>query len=232
VIAVDPAGSPNSKEMRIHFKKTIHATIISIVAGLIAGVILIRFEPHLNRYFFPPSRRFTYSLSVQKMQDGKPYQDPFKSSGQEIFENGYKFKFNLMVPEAGYFYLFNEGRADDGKSYFNILYPTPKRNGGSASVAANQLIETAENAFGGQPDTENLWIIWTKELTPQLEAAKSAAFSGTGKIREMADAERFRKFLQDYSTNAPDVLRDADGRQSTILAKGDVVVSLLYLEHR
>ena len=166
------------------------------------------------------------------MRDGKPYQDPFKSSGQEIFERDYKFKFNLLSPEAGYLYLFDEGGADDGKSYFNILYPTPKRNGGSASVGANQLIETAENHFGGTPDTEKLWIIWTKELVPQLEAAKSAAFSGTGKIRDTAETERFRMFLREHSVNPPDVIKDADSRQSTILAKTDVIVSLLYLEHR
>ena len=36
-----------------------------------------------------PERSLNYSLTVQKMRDGKPYQDEFESSGQEIFENGW-----------------------------------------------------------------------------------------------------------------------------------------------
>lgn len=218
--------------MRTRSKKVVKALLLSILASLIAGVLLIIFQSQIRRFLFPDGRKFTYSLSVQKMRDGKAYQDPFKSCGQEIFESGYKFKFNLLNPEAGYFYLFDEGKADDGNTYFNILYPTPKRNGGAASVAANQFIETAENNFGGKPDTEKLWILWSKELIPQLEVAKSAAFIGTGKIRDMAESNSLRMFLQEHSANPPEVIKDANCRQSTIIAKTDVVVSLLYLEHR
>ena len=42
-----------------------------------------------------PERSLKYSLTVQKMRYEKPYQDEFESSGQEIFENGWKFRMNL-----------------------------------------------------------------------------------------------------------------------------------------
>jgi serine/threonine protein kinase len=174
----------------------------------------------------------TYYLTVQKMRDGQPYQQPFRSSGQEIFESGYKFKFNLLSADAGHLYLFNEGAAGDGKTYFNILYPTPKRNEGSSLIKANQQIATADNDFGGKPDTEKFWIIWTKEELPELEAARTAAFSGSGKIKDPSEDQRLRAFLQEKSTYKPEVQKDVNGKQTVIMAKGDVVVSLLYLEHR
>jgi serine/threonine protein kinase len=174
----------------------------------------------------------SYYLTVQKTRDGKPYQEPFKSSGQEIFESGYKFKFNLISPEPGYLYLFNEGAADDGKVYFNILYPTPKRNNGSAQVTANQQVVTGENAFGGKPDTEKFWIVWTKEQLPLLETAKTAAFTNAGKIRDTSEEQRLRAFLQEYSVNKPEVIKDVESKQTIIKGRGTVIVDLLLLEHR
>jgi len=57
-----------------------------------------------------PQRSLNYSLTVQKMRDGKSYQDTFESSGQEIFENGWKFRLNLSSPQEGYLYLLTKAR--------------------------------------------------------------------------------------------------------------------------
>src|SRR5258708_4664524 len=64
-----------------------------------------------------------YSLTVQKMRDGRPYQDTFESSGQEIFENGWKFRMNLSSPQEGYLYLLNEGPAPGDATTYNVLLP-------------------------------------------------------------------------------------------------------------
>ena len=69
-------------------------------------------------------RSLAYSLTVQKMRDGKPYKEPFESSGQEIFENGYKFRLNVSSPQAGYLYVFNEGAPEKDNTNFTIIYPT------------------------------------------------------------------------------------------------------------
>jgi hypothetical protein len=166
------------------------------------------------------------------MRDDKPYQEPFQSAGQEIFENGYKFKFNLFSSDAGYIYLFNEGAADDGKVYFNILYPTPKRNNGSAGIAANQQIVTGENAFGGKPDTEKFWIIWTVEPLPQLESARTAAYASDGKIKDSSEEQSLRSFLQEHSADKTEITKDASNKQTIIKSKNNLIISLLYLEHR
>src|SRR5207249_1697648 len=68
-------------------------------------------------------RSLTYWLTVQKMREDKAYQEPFKSSGQEIFESGYKFRLNVSVMQSGYLYVFNEGSTDRGDLSFTIIYP-------------------------------------------------------------------------------------------------------------
>jgi len=65
----------------------------------------------------------TYWLTVQKMRGGKPFEEPFRSSGQEIFENGYGFRLNVASPRPGYLYV-SRGRDRDGDMSFTILYPT------------------------------------------------------------------------------------------------------------
>ena len=87
-----------------------------------------------------PSRELAYFLNVQKMRGGKLFEEPFKSSGQEIFENGYKFKLNIKSDAAGFIYLFNEDKDASGKTIYNILYPTPKTKNGAAEIKADEQI--------------------------------------------------------------------------------------------
>ena len=47
----------------------------------------------------PPAQTLSVWLTVQKMRDGQPYQDEFISSGQEIFESGWKFRLNASSPD-------------------------------------------------------------------------------------------------------------------------------------
>ena len=67
------------------------------------------------------------------MRDGKEYQEPFESSGQEIFENGYKFQMRFTPPDNGYFYVFAEGLNANGEKVFNMIFPTPLKNDGKAA---------------------------------------------------------------------------------------------------
>src|SRR5262249_44612336 len=66
-------------------------------------------------------RQIGYSLTVQRMRDGRPYQKPFESTGQEIFESGWKFKLNFSAPESGYVYLLNEGPTEGGAISYSLL---------------------------------------------------------------------------------------------------------------
>jgi serine/threonine protein kinase len=178
-------------------------------------------------------RSLIYSLTVQKMRDGKPYKEPFASSGQEVFENGYKFRLNVFSPQSGYLYVFNEGADEKTGMAFTIIYPTPATNNGSAKLDANQSIQTNWNAFSGQAGTEQFWITWSASPVAELEAARDAAFkSNEGTLTEAAMVRTVKEFLAKHSDPKPETTKDAVKQQTDVRGSGELLVKLVELEHR
>jgi hypothetical protein len=178
-------------------------------------------------------RSLVYSLTVQKMRDGKPYKEPFESSGQEIFENGYKFRLNVSSPQAGYLYVFNEGADERTGMSFTIIYPTPATNKGSAKLDANQSMQTNWNTFAGQTGTEQFWIVWSATAVSQLESAKDDAFkSKEGAVTDAAVVKTVKEFLTKHSDPKPETTKDTTKQQTDVRGSGDLLVKLVELEHR
>jgi serine/threonine protein kinase len=240
---IAPGGSSLSTKPSPHFKqRAILLTALALVIGII-GLIVWRAlkpatiqqnQPQQTASSIPASARsLNYSLLVQKMRDGRPFQEPFESSGQEIFENGYKFIFRASSPQPGYFYLLNEGAPDSGLPGFTMLYPTPKKNGGSAGLAASAQLLTGWNHFGGQAGTEQLWIVLADEPVAELEAARATAFQNEkGALTDAAQARSVREFLTKHAAQKPEVAKDTIKKQTIIRGAGAVLVYLVELEHR
>jgi serine/threonine protein kinase len=179
-----------------------------------------------------PERSLAYSLTVQKMRDGKPYQDEFDSSGQEIFENGWKFRMNLFSPQEGYLYLLNEGPAADNETTYNVLFPEPQTNGGSPRVTANQNLQTAWMRFDEHQGTEKFWLVWSSSPVKEFEAATGAVNAkDQGEVKDSAAARDVREFLTKHSSPKPETAKDSGRKQTTVKGKGDVLVSFIELEH-
>lgn len=177
-------------------------------------------------------RSLAYSLTVQKMRDGKPFQDQFESSGQEIFENGWEFRINLSSPQDGYLYLLNEGPASGDATTYNVLFPESKTNGGSPRVTANQKLQTAWMSFDDHQGTENFWLVWSASPVKELEAVTGAANDrDLGEIKDAAKAQTVRNFLKQHSSTKPEVTKDSAKKQSVVKAKTDVLVNAIELEH-
>ncbi|MEN3328180.1 MAG: eukaryotic-like serine/threonine-protein kinase [Acidobacteriota bacterium] len=180
----------------------------------------------------PPTHSFIYSLTVQRMRNRKPFQNDFQSTGQDIFDSGDKFKLNVFSPNPGYVYIFNEGTPEPKRSSFTIIYPTPGTNDGSASVGADQWARTNWNTFGGEPGTENLWMVWSTTPVPQLESAKTEAFNNEGKLSG-PDRDTVKTFLNTKQEESKSKInREKISQQTTVRGIGDVVVRMLPLEHR
>ena len=177
-------------------------------------------------------RSLTYSLTVQKMREGRPYQEPFESSGQEIFENGYKFRLNFSSPQSGYLYMFNEGAGDNGGLIFNIIYPTPATNKGSAKLDASQSIQTNWNTFGGKAGTEEFWIVWSASPVGQLESARDAAFKTEGTLTDASMVRTVKEFLTSHSEPKPETTKNTMKQQTDVRARTETLVKLVQLEHR
>jgi serine/threonine protein kinase len=177
-------------------------------------------------------RAVAYSLTVQKMRNGKPYQGEFESSGQEIFENGWKFRVNLASPQDGYLYLLNEGPANGGAVTYNVLFPESQTNGGSPRVSANQKLQTAWMRFDDNQGTEKFWMVWSPAPVKELEAVNDAANDkDRGEIRDAAKSKSVRDFLSSHSSQKPDVTKDSVKKQTIVSGKSDVLVNLIELEH-
>jgi serine/threonine protein kinase len=179
-----------------------------------------------------PTHSFIYSLTVQRMRNRRAFQAAFQSTGQDVFDSGDKFQLNVMANNPGYVYVFNEGTPEPNVSSFTIIYPVPSVNNGSASVGANQWARTNWNTFGGQPGTENLWIVWSTNSVPELEAGKTEAFNNNGTLRGRSlDAVKAFLTTKKEESNAR-INRDKATQQTTVRGVGDVVVRMLELQHR
>jgi serine/threonine protein kinase len=177
-------------------------------------------------------RSLHYSLTVQKMRDGKPYQDTFESSGQEIFENGWKFRMNLSSPQEGYLYLLNEGPAAGDATTYNVLFPEVKTNQGSSRVPAEQKLQTAWMRFDEHQGTEKFWLVWSAAPVKELDAATdSVDEKDQGEIKDSAQARAVRDFLAKHSSPKPEVAKDSAKKQTTVKGKSEVLVNYLELEH-
>ena len=177
-------------------------------------------------------RSFKYSLLVQKIRDGKKFQEPFESSGQEIFENGYQFQVRLTAPETGFLYAFAEGLNDKGERVYNIVFPTPKQNKGKSEVEANQSYETGWNEFGGTAGTENFWIIWSKEENKIAENARDNAFQSGGTVVAADIKAKLKDYLEQGNKIEKTISKDTEKKLTKVDFRNDNFVYLLQLEHR
>jgi hypothetical protein len=180
-----------------------------------------------------PERNLSYSLTVQKMRDGRPYQDPFESTGQEIFENGWKFRMNVSSPQTGYLYLLNEGPSASGITTFNLLFPVPSANSGASYIQPNQEIKTSWMLFDENQGTERFWVVWSANAVPELETVKGVVNEeDRGTINDVAHANAVRDFLSAHHSAAkPSFEKDKAKKQTNVKAKGQVLVDPIELEH-
>jgi len=204
------------------------ALTLFLVIGAAAGVLIWKREA----IFGGRERSLGYSLTVQKMRDGKPFQTEFESSGQEIFENGWKFRLNVDSRQDGYLYLLNEGPASANSSTYNVLFPESKTNSGSPQVTAGRKLQTDWMRFDEQQGTEKFWIIWSAAPVKELEAVTEVVNDqDLGEIKDAVKAKAVRDFLNQQATPKPEVTKDSAKKQSVIKGKGDVLVNAIELEH-
>jgi serine/threonine protein kinase len=179
-----------------------------------------------------PTHSFIYSLTVQRMRDNKPYEAAFQSTDQDVFDTGDKFRLTVSSSSTGYVYVFNEGTPEPNGSSFTILYPTPLTNEGSATLGADQKVQTNWNTFRGQAGTENFWIAWSIAPVPELESGKKEAFKRNGVLTgDSLDSVKAYLRAKELESN-PKISRDKDRQQTTVRGTGIVVVKMLRFVHR
>src|SRR6185369_425620 len=175
-----------------------------------------------------PSNTFSYWLTVQKMRDGKPYEDPFKSNGEETFESGDKFRLNVASPNPGYLYVINEGPPQPNSTSFVMIYPSQAINNGSATLGANQPVQSDWTIFRGPAGAEDFWIVWSALPVTLMESAKS--LNGALEDQNFVTVKKFLRMKQDEVK-----VRVTHYKASqTVLVRGpgDLLVTLAQFNHR
>jgi len=229
VVAQAPAEKPETKAAR-YTRAVFSAIAVLAVAALGWGAWKTW---HRTAAVAAPQRELSYSLLVQKMRDAKPYGDPFLSTGREIFENGWKFRFNFSAPQSGSLYLLNEGPGPGGAVVLTMLFPLASAHGGLAQLTANERVETGWYVFDQHEGTEKFWIVWSTQPMDELElAARAANSQNQGVITDPQKSARIREILLRYSTPAPAVTADSLRYQTTLRASGETLANAIELEHR
>jgi len=229
VVARTPPEKPEAKGAR-YTRAAFSAIAVLAIAALAWGAWRTR---HRSAAVAAPQRELSYSLLVQKMRDGKPYDEPFLSTGREIFENGWKFRFNFSAPQPGSLYLLNEGPGPGGAVVLTMLFPLASAHGGVAQLAANERVETGWFVFDQHQGTEKFWIVWSTRPVDELElAAREANSQNQGVITDPQSSTRIRDLLVLYSTPAPTLTSDSLHYQTQLRGPGDRLANAIELEHR
>jgi hypothetical protein len=139
-------------------------------------------------------------------------------------------------PQPGYLYIINESPLVAGQdSSFNILFPTPTANNGSAQLVADKIFRIPEHDIGfildNEQGAERLWLIWTAREAPELEPLKRWANpDDKGAIKNADQVKTLRDFLATRSAAQPQI--SDDDKQRTVKIQGDILVKLVKMAHR
>ncbi|HXM34003.1 MAG TPA: protein kinase [Pyrinomonadaceae bacterium] len=173
----------------------------------------------------------TYSLTVQKVFDGKPMGGPEEYTGAEMFGNGWKFKFNVTPVADGYLYLLNAAPKPDGVTEWNVLFPTPKNNDGQAKIIGGKKQTFGWYLFDNRPGQEKLWIVWSRQAIAQLDTVVKAAAETGLVITKPQQIATLTDFLQKREAEKPAVSVDEKQRQSVVKSAQATWAYLVQLRH-
>jgi serine/threonine protein kinase len=181
-------------------------------------------------------RILIYWMMVQKDPKRFPDSKPFRLPGEYNFEKGYQVRLNLSSPESGYLYILNEGPStDNGLPQYNVIFPKPTMNGGSALIAANEQIQIPDQSwlvFDAEEGTEKFWLIWTAKSIPELEAVKSVVNpQDKGVISKPDQIKSVQDYISRYTASKPQIERDEDKKLTIVKTGDEVLVNLLRVEH-
>lgn len=188
----------------------------------------------------PPAaveRALNYWVTVQKYRDGKPYREPFKLPGEILFEKDDQVRLHVGSPQDGHLYIFNEGPPINGEAPpLNVLFPSPTANNGLSVVSSGETIDIPKQSWfrlDQEEGTEKLWLVWSVQAIPDLEATKQFANEKDRGVINSPDLDRSVKdFLsRTRASSKPEVEKGDSNKETHVSASGDTLVHLLALEH-
>jgi serine/threonine protein kinase len=181
----------------------------------------------------PIEQGLTYSVTVQKYRDNKPFEPPFQLAKELLFERDYQIRLNVTSAQSGFLYILNEGPHNAGQpSEFVVLFPSPTSNNGSALVNENQQIQIPENSwikFDKEKGTERVWLIFSPKPVSELEPVRSYASAKThGLITDAALRDLVQQFIRKHDQK-PTVEQNSERKETRVTTTKNVLVHLLII---
>lgn len=215
------------------------ALAVVLVGGIAVAANWSRLRPATVVAPVPPStpvaeRQLSYWMTVQKYRDGRPFEDPFRLSGEINFEKDYRVRLNVSSAQPGYLYILNEGPALEGATSFLVLFPSTTANDGLSYLAENQRVEIPQQSwfvFDAEQGTEKLWLVFAASAVPELEAVKVANRTNRGLVKDASLNARVEAFLKANSGAKPTIEKDDQLKQTSLRIAGPVLVHAINLEH-
>jgi hypothetical protein len=228
---------------------TAAALVLVLLVGGVLWVALNQRAPTAappKREAPPPivaEQALTYWLTVQKMRNGKPDGEPIVSAGDNLFGNGWKFRFNLRPAQSGALYLLNLGSGKQGVEEYNILFPIPEGaqplsdTNLDATLAGGQTVQlprTEWYRFVEKTGVEKIWIIWSAEPVAALhtifqEAARNK--DAPGVITNPEHVAQIKMLIKKYEETPPESQTDKASKLTLVKGRGEVLVNLVQLSH-
>lgn len=184
-----------------------------------------------------PQLALTYAIAVRPNSRQDSSRQPVVIQENRGVAAGDLVRFSFESPHAGFLYVLNESPPDaNTESAFNILFPSPTSNEGSARLSAGVKVLIPSQGEGFQVDaeegTERLWLVWSMNAINELDAvAHWANPRDRGAIKSTDDIGLVRNFLKVHASPAPQV-EQIDGTGTRLTAHGRLLVKLVTLEHR
>jgi serine/threonine protein kinase len=184
-----------------------------------------------------PERVLSYSITVQKYRDNKPFEAPFQLAKEMLFERDYQIRLNVSSPQSGFLYILNEGPHEQGQpAEFVLLFPSTSSNSGSALISERQQIQIPERTwikFDQEKGTEKVWLVFSPKAVPELEPIRTYASQKTqGLITDASLRDSVQQFLRTHAESRPTVAQNAEQKETRISAPAGVLVHLIDLEHQ
>lgn len=178
-------------------------------------------------------RSLEYQLVVQKYFEGKPFQQPFKATGDEIFGDDWRFRMLMNSPQNGNLYLLTEGKSEKGENELTMLFPHPQVNNGTSAVSANQPIETGQMKFDKNQGSEKFWIVWAEKPVDELESVFPFVNpQDLGTIKDSDKEKAVRDFLAKYGVQENLTEKaDSDKHLKTVKSTSGVLIKLAEFRH-
>ena len=183
-----------------------------------------------------PGRSLSYWIEVLKYRGGKPSGKPFRLAGEINFEKDYRVRLHLTSIQSGHLYIINESPISTERiPAYRLLFPDPTINSGASMITPEREIKIPQQnwfAFDEEEGIERVWLIYSAESVPELEAVKDAVNpKDQGVIANGAHALAIQKFITEHAGLKPQTLKDEERQETNVHSAGDVLLYLIRLEH-